>query len=536
MAVVWIITTGNSDFKLEKEDGFSHLRTEKNQQLKPCQKDFPRLIKGDDNLFYLPARAMGILYGDTWDTHKNYFRFPLLEEFLKFLKKPENEKKYPDRIIVVLTNQGKIFLEDSNDSRYNRSEDSPYWRDTSRLEVIFKNYFDREFGEGKVQFPFPLLEPETPKEGLDNWDSTLDLVQKEFKKWQISKDDTIIVSHQASTPAVSSAVQFVSLAKFGEKITFLIGNERDSTLTRFLEGSKYLKGIRIQEAKALLDSHDYSGVAALVKDYVKDDEETKILLNACIMWNFAKFEDFATQLKKLDKFQAVVEERTKSENWWWTAYEAAYLAVIRLDKRKDKDEVKDTVDALFHSFRAVEGVFTEWGIQQFKDHIHIKNDRPYLQTTILDDEHYFSRSKYKEKDGKQVPDNEIARLKHTLEDLKSRQKDTVFYGSTVYTLFREVRKDWKDRCKTINLFWDVNNGISEKRNKIFHQLRGLTENELFKIWEVDNFDSWKERIREFINCVSDETFEFLDKKGSDGRVASLMVKVHQELKDAIAQL
>jgi len=110
MAVVWIITTGNSDFKLEKEDGFSHLRTEKNQQLKPCQKDFPRLIKGDDNLFYLPARAMGILYGDTWDTHKNYFRFPLLEEFLKFLKKPENEKKYPDRIIVVLTNQGKIFL------------------------------------------------------------------------------------------------------------------------------------------------------------------------------------------------------------------------------------------------------------------------------------------------------------------------------------------------------------------------------------------------------------------------------------------
>ena len=203
---------------------------------------------------------------------------------------------------------------------------------------------------------------------------------------------------------------------------------------------------------------------------------------------------------------------------------------VRLEKQKD------TVDALFHSFRAIEGIFTAWGIQHFHDHIHMKNDRPYLQTSILEEDQYFSRVKYKEKDGKQVPENDIAKLKNNLECLKLKEKDTVFYGLTVYTLFREIRKDWKSKCRHINRFWDVNNGISEKRNKVFHQLKGLTDHELFEIWEVSSPDSWEERILQFTNYVSEQDFSFLDKADSGGRVASLMVKVHQELENAISDL
>ena len=72
MSLVWIVTTGNSDFKLDRDDGFSHLRREKNLDLKPCQNKFSKLIQGDDHLFSLPARAMGIIYGDAWETHEKY--------------------------------------------------------------------------------------------------------------------------------------------------------------------------------------------------------------------------------------------------------------------------------------------------------------------------------------------------------------------------------------------------------------------------------------------------------------------------------
>lgn len=323
---------------------------------------------------------MGIVYGDTWESHQGCFRFPLLEEFTRHLKKTE---KIPDRIIVLLTNQEKIFLEDSNDLQYERAEDSPYWRDTSRLEPIFKKYFDREFGEGKVQFPFPVLEPKIREEGLDNWDSTLKLVQKEFEKWKISESDCVIVSHQASTPAISSAVQFVSLAKFGNKVDFLIANERDSDLTRFLEGSEYLKGIRKKEAEALLKSHNYSGVQDLISTYLNNEkhQETKILLEAAIQWNFAHFAEGYNLIKsnrlvkKNDRTKSFVEilsqnqafhdhisKRTEDDQWWWAAYEAAYLSFIRLKQG-------NTVEAVFHSFRSVEGLLKTWAEKKYPEEL-----------------------------------------------------------------------------------------------------------------------------------------------------------------------
>lgn len=524
MALIWIVTTGNSDVKLNSDEGWKHLRTKNNKQLEPCSKKFCALIRGNDNLWSLPARVIGIVYGDAWNTHQNYFRFPLLEEFTRKLK---DDNQNPDRIIVLLTNQEKVFVEDSD-----RTEDSPYWRDTYRLKPILQHYFDREFGENKVEF-IP-LEPKNREEGLDNWDSTLELVQIKCKELGISKNDSLIVSHQASTPAISSAVQFVSLANFGERVDFLISNERDPELTRFLDGSKYLKGIRKREAETLLERHDYSGVEALISDYIKNDKDTQILLEAAIQWNFAKFDNFADEIQKLSdsKFKDLVQQlQERKQHWWWKAYESAYLAIIRLEIQKD------TVDALFHSFRAIEGIFTEWGIYNLRDHIEIENGRPYLKMTILDEERYFQRAKYKEKEGKQVPDNDIAKLKSNFEEIKTKnKKKPVFYGFIVYTLFREIRQEWKNKCKTISRFWDSNNGISEKRNKIFHQLHGLTDSELFEIWEVNSLDDWKVRIKEYANFVSEETFESLDRESIDGTVASLIQKVHQALKKEIADL
>lgn len=545
---LWIVTIGSSDVQLDSDKvNQDKERTEKqrsdkvwgywyNDDLKAQYYDIafePKsLFKDKEESYRIAPRILGAVYNASSEQVQHevlsYLTFPLLDNFVEALK----QCPAPEAIAVLLTDQSAIFQDDHQ----RRKPKSPYWQDTYELESILQCYFEGNFPD--IPCTWITLDPTSEDQRLDNWDQVLQLVQTKFSvnfPEELPKEAIVYVSHQAGTPAISSAVQFSSLAKFGDRVRFLVSSEQATQLPKILPSSAYLKGIRKQEAKKLLERHDYSGVESLLQDYPKDNDTT-VLLEAAIQWNFAKFDEFAKKLQELSDREFACEVEERSQNWWWTAYEAAYLAIIRLDKQQDKDAVKDTLGALFHSFRAIEGLFTEWGIQHFRKHILIKNDRPYLQTTILDDEHYFNRVKYKEKDGKQVPDNDIAKLKDTVEDLKRRQKDIVFYGLTVYTLFREVRQDWKTRCKSINRFWDTNNGISEKRNNVFHQLRGLTENELFEIWEIASFDGWKERMREFANYVSDQTFELLDKEGSDGKVASLMVKVHEKLKSAIARL
>jgi hypothetical protein len=65
-------------------------------------------------------------------------------------------------------------------------------------------------------------------------------------------------------------VQFCSLARFGDRVKFLVSNEYNPTLPeKPIEGSSYLRSIRIQEAKALLGSYNYAGVEVLIGDYIK---------------------------------------------------------------------------------------------------------------------------------------------------------------------------------------------------------------------------------------------------------------------------
>ncbi|MEY2977458.1 MAG: hypothetical protein RLZZ435_1597, partial [Cyanobacteriota bacterium] len=209
-----------------------------------------------------------------------------------------------------------------------------------------------------------ILKAKSKSEGLDNWNSVLDLVKHEFDSIQ-SDSGEVYVSHQAGTPAISSAVQFCSLAKFGDRVRFLVSNEHTSELTDFVESSSYLRGIKREQAKELLKNYDYPGVDQLVGKDLKGEDRT--LLDAALNWNIAKFDSpkseshesepldngFLGILKHHPKFVSAVAERTKEENWWWIAYEEAYLALIR----KQQGNI---VEAFFHSFRAFEYIFFEW--------------------------------------------------------------------------------------------------------------------------------------------------------------------------------
>ena len=236
-----------------------------------------------------------------------------------------------------------------------------------------------------------LLKPSAKTEGLDNWNEVLKLVQKQISSLEL-EPETVYVSHQAGTPATSSAVQFASLAKFGDRVRFLVSNEYQSNQTGFVESSSYLRGIQLEQAKKLLDRHDYSGVKALTESYLKD-HDTQVLLDAAIQWNFAKFDCFSGELQRLlgEKHQDLVQEvKGRRQHWWWIAYEEVYLSGIRRNQG-------NVVEAFFHSFRAFEGIFAAWGKHQFGEYFEFIKGVLYLNPAVLDDtEDYFSNKRCKD--------------------------------------------------------------------------------------------------------------------------------------------
>jgi len=512
---IWLVTTGSSDVQLKTNDYWDDWY----RLIKPACHRLPfeptQAIRDSDDPYRIAPRVLGMAYQACPDEVWGTLEFPLLKEFTAKLK-----DEAIAQIILLVTDQSQIF-----DETQREDLKCPYWQDTCELQPIFENYFKTHLPDAEL---VPLkIAPQPGQPGLDNWNFVLDLVRSTLKDDEILVDPTTVyISHQAGTPAISSAVQFSGLAQFGDRVKFLVSNEYDSTVSEPLEGSSYLRGIRIQEAKALLDSHNYSGVATLVKDYLKDDDDTEKLLRAAIEWNVAKFDTFLEKLKH-SKFKSDVEERTRAENWWWIAYEEVYLALVR----KKQDNI---VEAFFHSFRAFEYIFSAWSDHEFgidKGHIEKKEKKLYLKDSVLSDaKDYFSKAKFKQNGD---PSDDLAKLK-----CKIKKENKVLLDlSTIYKLFRACRSEYKTECLEIEIFWDERNNkennVSEKRNSIFHQVQGMSESDLWSFWGVSSPEEWESRLLEVLNFIAKEDFPEGFKSLKE---ASLMVKVHQELKDAIAQL
>lgn len=475
---IWIITIGNSDVQLWTKDHWTNLYRTVRSQL--GGRGFTP-TEGTDDRFLVPGRVMGTVYGqsqaqDYWDD----LAFPLLDNFVGLV---QHENIKIDQIILILTDQEVVFSPSQR-----RSTQSAYWQDTCTLEPIVATYLKDKLPQ--AQLKSLLLQPQSPTEGLDDWDSVLKLIQSELAQLDFPDSATIYVSHQASTPAISSAVQFETLLRFGQRVQFLVTSERDKELTKILNRSTYLRGIRQQEAKILLNSYDYSGLKALLAPYLKPDVE--ILLDAAIQWNSAKFDDFAKRLLDYpdNQLRQSVQERTKEDNWWWTAYEAAYLGVVRLEQG-------NTVEAFFHSFRAVEGLIRLFADAKYKGKIKFsKKGSPYIE----------------------FPDKKFN-----------------LYGKTLYYLLKyhycnlqpsqpiDPEKD-KD-------IWQFGEVTFDKRNQYFHQLFGLSKQDVFDAWNTNNRTDWEARVLGCLNFIAepDSPFTALN-------TASLMSPIQDKLKEAIAQI
>ncbi|MGI0489363.1 hypothetical protein ACN4EK_28445 [Pantanalinema rosaneae CENA516] len=478
----------------------------------------------------------------------SYLTFPLLDNFVDVFRKNPEKYPAPEAIAVLLTDQSAIF----GDLQCSKSK-SPYWQDTCELKPILQRYFKDRFPKIPYEFvKFIQLEPTTQEQSLDSWNSILELVQRKFyvlkiadQPIQINPGEMVYVSHQAGTPAISSAVQFCSLAKFGDRVKFVVSNEYNPALPeKPLEGSSYLRGIRIQEAKALLGegSYNYAGVEALIGDYIQENEVIKTLLNAAKNWNVAKFSDFRDCLKHYPKFASEVAERTREENWWWIAYEEAYLAVIR-------EKQDNIVEAFFHSFRAFEYIFAQWGFQKLADHFEEGegDSVPFFKETILDDPRFLELAGDRKKaiSGIQSKFKTIAEKSAREEKIKNEDK-VEFSFFNLCSLFKAFNyADYKGSCSCLNVFFGKGN-VRDKRNAAIHQVKGLSFADLCTYWGIfcsENLEDiaereksireWKIKLKNLLNCVVKED---LTEGFATLEDASLMVKVHEELVNAIANL
>jgi hypothetical protein len=234
---VWIVTTGSSDVQLKNTDNWNELsrkvRSELNNiKFSYSEADYEEYAK-------VPARVMGIVYAEQPDYYEDLV-FPLLDNFCKQI-----EKDKPTKIILLLTDQSDFFS-----SVDKKLIECPYWQDTCTLKFIFEQYFKDKFPKAEQLCLY--LKPQSGSKGLDHWNDTLTLVQETLSSREFDKKETIYISHQAGTPAISSAVQFVALGRFGKKVKFLVGNEYEKSEAEVIDSSTYLRGIQIQEAKRLI--------------------------------------------------------------------------------------------------------------------------------------------------------------------------------------------------------------------------------------------------------------------------------------------
>lgn len=294
---LWIINTGDSDVQLKTPDHWEDLydeAKEENSVLELCD-DFKDRLQQDTatKLFTVPARALGLVYhGARLEKHYDDLAFPLLKTFSQFFAGEVSDR--PNQIIVFLTDQTQIF--DDNQKQF---IDCPYWRDTCKIAEILKCYLSREFG---VNPQFFYIKPHEKSKGVDNWNEMLTLVNKELEKALSSlgierENETVYVSHQAGTPAISSALQFLTISKL-KKVNFLISNRfydegyetKDSPdlidVKRFqpqrivTKDSNYWRGLQIQKAKKLIISGNPGAALELAGELV--NEETRKNLQAWV--------------------------------------------------------------------------------------------------------------------------------------------------------------------------------------------------------------------------------------------------------------
>lgn len=315
----WIITTGNSDIQLNTDANWMRekglfKKAKNNEPLCNCQgegADFANLKRENDTKrFPVAARVLGLVYQDHEHCYSDLV-FPLLDVLIQAFQ----DQEFPDRVYIILTDQEKLFK--TSDIK---NSSCPFWQDTCTLKPLFEWYFQTKL---ELKPDFITLQPSVNNRGLDHWDQVLTLVTKKLTK--IQPDDVFYISHQASTPAISSAVQFVSIGYFSN-VKFLIVNRyyeenNIKTSPEIIPSSSYWKQLQIQKAKKLItDGFPGSALALLKEVGYNNSEKIKELESYIDLFNIKTIDtsnefDPTQAIKRVRKTLDLIEYFLKQENY-----------------------------------------------------------------------------------------------------------------------------------------------------------------------------------------------------------------------------
>jgi hypothetical protein len=319
---------------------------------------------------------------------------------------------------------------------------------------------------------------------------------------EIKINQLIWVCLKGGVGQTSEAARISGLSMFGERIQYFEFKSNNTVANRagisseytgpFL-GTNYLWDRTRQQALNLLERYDYAAVLKLLQPYHQQDTSgwsaTPKLLKAGSTWNQGEFETFLNQAK--DALSR--EQLYQGASFWWQAYEEAYLAIIRLEQN-------NTTEAMFHSFRAVEGLLYMWAKEIFSQAVtDPPNKFPILSKSII---HKYPILKQEFTESSEIELN-LWRMRRLVEAIIPK----VTYE------------------QDFNVFWD-NARIA--RNNLFHRIDGLTEKQVFQAWgeDINNRKAWENRILSCLNLATGNNFKSLER-------ASLFASIHQRVKQAI---
>lgn len=384
----WIITTGNSDIQLNTDANWTRgkgLFTEakNNEPLCNCRqkkgKDFIELKREEHtNFFPVAARVLGLVYQGDKDCYSDLV-FPLLDVLIQAFQ----DQEFPDRVYIILTDQEKLFK--TSDIK---NSSCPFWQDTCTLKPLFEWYFQTKL---KLKPHFITLQPSDKDRGLDHWDQVLTLVTEKLTK--IQPDDVFYISHQASTPAISSAVQFFSIGYFSN-VKFLIVNRyyeenNIKTSPEIIPSSSYWKQLQIQKAKKLItDGFPGSALALLKEVGYNNSEKIKELESYIDLFNIKTIDtgdefDPTQAIERVRKTLDLIEYFLKQEN---------YLQGITLLSAAQETFLKASISLYLQ--KHIPGGFKEWNEKGLSLNLKETNVEQVIKQLKLDkaDNHKFQNS------------------------------------------------------------------------------------------------------------------------------------------------
>ncbi|MEL6438616.1 MAG: hypothetical protein AAFQ80_05090 [Cyanobacteria bacterium J06621_8] len=432
--------------------------------------------------------------------------FRLITEYLL-----ENWQEYQERLQPII--MGKMLAD------YAKEIKQIYLIGTDQQETVEQRSRDTKYSAGIIsnwiskhyQIPTKII-----LQGK-NGENPADFEQM-FRWWKeiwqeniapnIKDNYKVLLCIKGGIGAMSEAARVSALSRFGENTLFFdfvedkecnrLGNP--SPYTPPNKGTNYLWDRQQQEALILLNRYDYEGVNRILRPYYRHTDHpeinTKLVLQlqsalaAAIAWNQGNFAQFAN---------LSCQSRNLTQQWWWNGYEAAYLGLIRYYQ-------DNNVEALFHSFRAVEGIMSDWAFFSFPDDIILVQNAYSLGTSPV-----IKRSIIQHQG-----------LQKYLNQFRD-QLQIPLYGRALDILLQTAKPEYK-HCRDMQKFWDV---VKDNRNQIFHRLLGLDKGDLFSAWDTSSLKEWQSRVLGCLNFISGQNYNSLSE-------ASLMSKVHQELYNSIS--